>query len=80
LIPKKPPQAIVIPTQTIHPVQIPPRAMAARFTPLALPVQLHDLPQNYNHRIKLYNVQGNDSSQKHLDWFNDFVNLEEVDY
>jgi len=28
----------------------------------------------------LYNVEGNVSSQKHLDWFNDFVDLEEVDY
>jgi len=26
----------------------PPRAMAARFTPLILPVQLHDFPQNYS--------------------------------
>jgi hypothetical protein len=28
----------------------------------------------------LYDVEGNVSSQKHLDWFNDFVYLEEVDY
>jgi hypothetical protein len=80
LIPTNPPQAVVIPTQTIQPVQIPPRVMAARFSPLALPAQLHDLPQNYNQRIKLYDVEGNASAQKHLDWFNDFVDLEEVDY
>jgi hypothetical protein len=54
--------------------------MAARFTPLALPAQLHDFPQNYNQRIKLYDVEGNTSAQKHLDWFNDFVDLEEVDH
>jgi hypothetical protein len=53
--------------------------MAARFSPLSLLAQLHDLPQNYNQRIKLYDVEGNTSTQKHLDWFNDFVNLEEVD-
>jgi hypothetical protein len=58
----------------------PPRAMAARFTPLILPAQLHDFPQNYSQRIKLYDVEGNVSAQKHLDWFNDFVDLEEVDY
>jgi hypothetical protein len=58
----------------------PPRAMAARFSPLILPAQLHDFPQNYSQRIKLYDVEGNVSAQKHLDWFNDFVDLEEVDY
>jgi hypothetical protein len=58
----------------------PPRAMAARFTPLILPAQLHDLPQNYSQRIRLYDAEGNVSAEKHLDWFNDFVDLEEVDY
>jgi hypothetical protein len=38
------------------------------------------LPHNYNQRIKLYNAEGIVSSQKHLDWFNDFIDLEEVDY
>jgi hypothetical protein len=80
LIPTNPPQVIVIPTQTIQPVQIPPRVMAARFTPLALPAQLHDLPQNYNQRIKLSDVKGNASAQKILDWLNDFFDLEEIDY
>jgi len=47
--------------------------MASKFTPLALPSQLHDFPQNYNQRIKLYDVEGNASTQKHLDYFNDFV-------
>jgi hypothetical protein len=58
----------------------PPRSMASRFVPLILLAQLHYLPQNYNQRIKLYNVEGNVSSQRHIDWFNDFVDLEEVDY
>ena len=30
--------------------------------------------------IKFYDAEGNVSAQKHLDWFNDFVDLEEVDY
>jgi hypothetical protein len=80
LIPTNPTQDVVISTHTIQPVQTPPRVMAARFTPLTLPSQLHDLPLNYNQIIKLYDVEGNDSTQKHLYWFNDFVNLEEVDY
>jgi hypothetical protein len=37
LIPTNPLQTIVIPTQTIQPVQIPPKVMASRFAPLALP-------------------------------------------
>jgi hypothetical protein len=36
-----------------------PRAMATIFTPLILPAQRHDLPQNYIHRIKIYDVEGN---------------------
>jgi hypothetical protein len=54
--------------------------MASRFTPLSLPSQLHDFPQNYNQRIKLYVAEGNAFAQKHLDWFNDFVDLEEVNH
>ena len=54
--------------------------MEARFTPLILLAQLHDLAQEYNLRIKLYDVEGSISSQKHLDWFNDFTDLEEVDF
>ena len=53
--------------------------MAARFTPLALPVVLHDLPQNYAQRISLYDGEGNFTGRQHVDRFDDFVNLEEVD-
>jgi hypothetical protein len=58
----------------------PPRAMAARFSPFILPAQLHEFPQNYNQGIKLYDAEGNVLAQKHLDWFNDFIDLEELDY
>jgi hypothetical protein len=54
--------------------------MAAIFSPLVLFSQLHDFPQDYNPRIKLYDVEGNISSQNHLEWFNDFIELEEVDF
>jgi hypothetical protein len=80
LIPTNPPQDAVISPQTIQLVQTLPRVMAARFAPLSLPTELHDLPQNYNQIIKLYDVEGNASAQKHLYWFNDFFDLEEVDY
>jgi hypothetical protein len=80
VIPTNPPRTSIIPTQTIQQDQNPPRVMATRFSPLALPTQLHDFPQNYNQRIKLYDVEGNASAQNHLDWFKDFVDLEEVDH
>jgi hypothetical protein len=67
---------LVIPTQNQHPLQVVTPTMAARFSPLVLPAQLHDFPWDYNHRIKLYDVEGNVSSQKNLDWFNDFMDLE----
>ena len=38
------------------------------------------MPQNYNQRIRLYDVEGNVSAKRHLDRFNDFVDLEKVDY
>jgi hypothetical protein len=70
----------VIPTQNNQPLQVLTATIEYRFSPLVLPSQLHDLPQEYNHRIKLYDVEGNVSSHKHLDWFNDFVDIEEVNY
>jgi hypothetical protein len=71
---------LVIPAQNQQPLRPLTTAMAAKFSPLILPSQLHDLPQDYNLRIKLYDVEGNISAQKHLDWFNDFIDLEEVDF
>jgi hypothetical protein len=52
LIPKNTPQ-----------ISNPPTSMATIFSPLVLPAQLNDLPQNYNQRIKLFDVEGNVSSQ-----------------
>jgi hypothetical protein len=72
-------QTVVIPSHIVQPGQGPPRIMATRFSPLVLPAQLHDLPQNYAQRIKSYDAEENISAQRHLDWFNDFVDLEEVD-
>ena len=52
---------------------------AARFAPLALPLVLHDLPMNYAQRISLYDGEGNVSARYHVDTFDDFIDLEEVD-
>ena len=73
-------KTIMIHTQNQQPLQVLTAAMASRFSPLILPAQLQDFPQEYNQRIKLYDVEGDVSAQKHLDWFNDFMDLEEVDY
>ena len=56
LISTFPNQTVVIPSQIVHPVQNPPRAMETRFSPLVLLAQLHDLPQNYNQIIKSYDA------------------------
>ena len=52
---------------------------AARFASLALPLVLHDLPMNYAQRIAFYDKEGNVSARYHVDNFDDFINLEEVD-
>ena len=54
--------------------------MDSRYDPLVLPAQLHDLPQGYAQRIKIYDVEGDISAQQHLIKFNDFCELEDVDY
>ena len=60
---------------TTHPPVFP-----ARFAPLVLLAILHDLPQNYAQRIRLYGVEEDITTQQHVDRFSDFVDLEEVDY
>ena len=55
-------------------------AMAIRFTPLVLLAQLHDLPQGYSQIIRTFDVEGDITTQQHLDRFNDFIDLEEVDH
>ena len=54
--------------------------MASRFTPLSLHAQLHDLPQGYSQRIRTFGAEGDITTQQHLDKFNDFIDLEEVDH
>ena len=51
----------------------------AIFSQLALPMVLHDLPMNYSQRIALHDREGNSSTRYHVDKFDDFINLEEVD-
>ena len=54
--------------------------MATRFVPFAFPAVLHDLPQNYAQRISLFDGEGNFTARQDMDKFEDFIDLEEVDY
>ena len=58
----------------------PPRPMVAIFSPLVLPPTLHDLPLNYAQGITFYDGEANFTARQHVDKFDDFINLEEVDY
>ena len=41
---------------------------------------MHDLPQNYSQRISLLDGEGGITAKQHVAKFEDFVDLEEVDY
>ena len=58
----------------------PPIVMVATYDPLVFLGQLHDLPQGYIQRIRVYNAEGEFSSQQHLVKFDDFCELEDVDF
>jgi hypothetical protein len=53
---------VVIHTENQQPLQPLTTTMAARFSPLVIPAHLHDLPREYNLRIKLYDVEGSVSA------------------
>ena len=69
-----------IPTVPTHLVIFPnpPGVMVAKFTPLSLPTQFHDLPQGYSQIIRTYGAEVDITSQQHLDRFNDFVILKRL--
>ena len=66
----------IFPPFTTHLAQ----KMATRYAPLALPTQLHNLPQTYAQRIKSFGNEEDVTTQQHLDKFTDFIDLEEVDH
>jgi hypothetical protein len=71
---------VVIHTQNQQPLQILTATMEARFSPLVLHARLYDFPWKYNISIKLYDVEGSVLAQTHLDGFNDFIELEKLDF
>ena len=87
-IPSNSPQTSLKKTLPIFPIHIPSSGlttyplqnMVARFAHLALPAQLHGLPQNNAQRIKSFENEGDVTTQQHVDRFMDFTDLEEVDH
>ena len=54
--------------------------MTTIFSPLYLPVVLHDLTHDYSQRVYLFDGEGNFTSRQHMDRFEYFTDLEDVDY
>ena len=53
--------------------------MARIYALLELPTAFIPIPHCYNQRIKQFGADGDLTKQQHVDWFQDFTDLEEVD-
>lgn len=54
-------------------------AIPARYSPLAFPAILHDLPSKYVARIPTWGGDEDITREENVDKFNDFVDKEEFD-
>ena len=54
--------------------------MVSTSSPLDFPSVLQDLPHNCSHRISLFDGEGNFTARQHMDRFDDFIDVQEVDY
>jgi len=75
---------IILPPSPPHthptPPHPPPKAMAARFSPLALPQNLHDMPADYQSKIPMFDgTPQSISAQQHIDKMTTFFDLYEID-
>ncbi len=50
-----------------------------RYSPLALPAILHDMPHNYDQRIQRIGIEGEFTEKQHLAKINDTLDLWEID-
>jgi hypothetical protein len=58
--------------------QLPPRfftKVAARYTPLVLPVPLHDLPKNYMKNLPKFTGEGDLTAAKNINFFDQFTDV-----
>lgn len=53
--------------------------MVARYSPMVLPPQLHNMPQDYQSRIPQFDGIGSITAQQHPNKMNDYFDLQEVD-
>ena len=67
------PTASVTPSSSHPTTQV--VVMAARYTPLVLPAQLHDLPLNYGQRLPQYDGTCEVIAKNHVDKVSDFLYL-----
>jgi len=82
--PQTTPPLIIIPAITAPPLHThptpPPRAMAARFAPLVLPANLHDMPADYQSKIPMFDgTPQSITAQQHIDKMTTFFDLYELD-
>jgi hypothetical protein len=49
--------------------------VVARYSPLVLPVVLHDLPKNYMKRLPKFTREGNLTATKHIAFFDQFIDI-----
>ena len=50
------------------------------FSPILLPVVLHDLPWGHAKKLKQFKGERGYSAEEHLEWFSDWINLEEINH
>ena len=55
------------------------RTMEKIYAPLILLVNLNDMPDNYDSKIKQFGAEDINSTQQHIDWCKYFYDLTEVD-
>jgi hypothetical protein len=54
--------------------------VAARYSPLVLPVLLHDLPENYIKSLPKFTREGDLTAQEHINFFDQFVDILEIEH
>ena len=72
-------QAVRLVNTLTRPNQQAPIVMANIYSPLTLLSALNPMLDCYNQRIKQFGADGDLTSQQHVDWFQDFKDIEEVD-
>jgi hypothetical protein len=54
--------------------------VAARYTPLVLPVVLHDFPENYMKNLPKFMGEGDLTATEHIKCFKQFVDILDIEH